>query len=283
MTRLTENDIQHIRRRMAQHDEELTRQTGRGLTELAMLAAGGDRRFLKRLHTARVGIIPLTTGQGIIGGFSDSVAAILSYIGMDCFVTDQPDAAGIAEAVERGAGQIFIADDLTCTMIDLHAHCSVENSACTGRAFAAALAARAGDLHHRSVTVLGAGVVGREGAEFLRGRGADIVLYDCDPTRTEAFRGRPHFYLAGSLDEALAASNLYLEATTAPELIGEDQVDADTIIAAPGIPCGVSPAVMERHAQQIIHDPLELGVAAMACTLQVEAALHLFDENKKIG
>lgn len=166
MTRLTENDIQHIRRRMALHDEELTSQTGYGLAGLAMLAAGGDSRFLKRLHTARVGIIPLTTGQGIIGGFSDSVEAILSYIGMDCFVTDQPDAAGIAEAVERGAGQIFIADDLICTMIDLHAHCSVENSACTGRAFAAALAARAGDLHHRSVTVLGAGVVGREGAEF---------------------------------------------------------------------------------------------------------------------
>ena len=205
MTRLTENDIQHIRRRMALHDEELTSQTGYGLAGLAMLAAGGDSRFLKRLHTARVGIIPLTTGQGIIGGFSDSVEAILSYIGMDCFVTDQPDAAGMAEAVERGAGQIFIADDLTCTMIDLHAHCSVENSACTGRAFAAALAARAGDLHHRSVTVFGAGVVGREGAEFLRGRGADIVIYDCDPARTEAFRGRSHFYLAGSLDEALAS------------------------------------------------------------------------------
>ena len=71
--------------------------------------------------------------------------------------------------------------------------------------------------------------------------------------------------------------------TTARGTIDVSDMDEETLVAAPGIPLGVTDAALARYGAHIIHDPLELGVAAMACELQVAAAGVLFDENKKIG
>lgn len=283
MTRLKEDDIAGLGRRLELHDRQLRQQTGRGLAEIAALAAGYRGNLQYRLKKVLVGIVPLTTGEGIIGGFSETVEAILSYIGMKCFVTSMPDAAGMVEAVERGAGQIFMADDLTCSMLDLQAHCSADNGVCTGRGFAAALEARAGSVRGRTVTVLGAGPVGTSAAEYFVSRGADVVIYDKMPEKCSQFVEKPHFKVAGSLGEALAASSLYFEATTARDTINLQDMSADTLVAAPGIPLGVSSDAMERFGSQVIHDPLELGVASMAFELQVKAALKGFDETRKIS
>ena len=283
MTRLREEDIAGIEARLVRHDAELRRQTGAGLRDIALCAASAPRRFARQLQGRPVAVLPVTTGQGIIGGFSESVRGILAFLGMDAFVTQRPDVAGLVEAVESGAGQVFLADDDTCTMLDFTSHATVENSAATGRGFAAALALAAGDLRGRTVTVLGAGIVGRSAAAYLRDCGADLVLYDTDETRTAPFSHRPHFAVARSLREALDASNLYFEATTARGTIDVSDMDEETLVAAPGIPLGVTDAALARYDAHIIHDPLELGVAAMACELQVAAAGVLFDENKKIG
>ena len=283
MTRLREEDIAGIEARLVRHDRELRRQTGTGLRGIALCAAGLSRGTAHMLTGRSVAVLPVTTGQGIIGGFSETVRAILSFLGMDAFVTERPDVAGLVEAVESGASQAFLADDDTCTMLDFAAHATIENSAATGRGFAAALALAAGDVRGRSVTVLGAGIVGRSAAAYLRNCGADIVLYDTDETRTAPFARRSHYAVARSLREALAASDLYFEATTARGTIDVTDMDSETLVAAPGIPLGVTEAALARYGAHIIHDPLELGVATMACELQAAASRAIFDENKKIG
>ena len=219
----------------------------------------------------------------IIGGFSDTCAAILRHIGMPAFVTSQPDAAGMVEAVERGAEEIFMADDLTCTMLDLPTHTSAENSACTGLGFAAALAARLGRLRGRRITVLGAGPVGSNAAEYFLERGAEVVIYDTDEAKTAAWRGRDRVCVARTSAEALALSNIYFEATTARDTIQDEDMDDATLVAAPGIPLGVSEAAMAHHGAQVIHDPLELGVASMAYVLQAKAIMAAAAVKKQIG
>ena len=133
------------------------------------------------------------------------------------------------------------------------------------------------------MTVLGAGPVGTSAAEYFVSRGADVVIYDKMPEKCSQFVEKPHFKVAGSLAEALAASSLYFEATTARDTITLQDMSADTLVAAPGIPLGVSSDAMERFGSQVIHDPLELGVASMAFDLQVKAALKGFDETRKIS
>ena len=283
MTRLKEDDISGIIRHLEAHDIELRRQTGRTLAEIAASLAGTSREIHERIHTTPVAVIPLTTGQGIIGGFSDTCAAILRHIGMPAFVTSQPDAAGMVEAVERGAEEIFMADDLTCTMLDLPTHTSAENSACTGLGFAAALAARLGRLRGRRITVLGAGPVGSNAAEYFLERGAEVVIYDTDEAKTAAWRGRDRVCVARTSAEALALSNIYFEARTARDTIQDEDMDDATLVAAPGIPLGVSEAAMAHHGAQVIHDPLELGVASMAYVLQAKAIMAAAAVKKQIG
>lgn len=70
MTRLVEKDIAAIRERLYDYDQVLKKKTGGGLAEIAAAAAGEKLSVLQaELKQERIGIIPLTTGMGIIGDF----------------------------------------------------------------------------------------------------------------------------------------------------------------------------------------------------------------------
>ncbi len=104
MTRLVEKDIAAIRERLYDYDQVLKKKTGGGLAEIAAAAAGEKLSVLQaELKQERIGIIPLTTGMGIIGGFSDTVQSIFAFLGIDCFVTECTDVAGMNEALAAGA------------------------------------------------------------------------------------------------------------------------------------------------------------------------------------
>ncbi len=47
------------------------------------------------------------------------------------------------------------------------------------------------------------------------------------------------------------------------QVIDADSVSAKTIVAAPGMPCGVTPQATAKLGQRLLHDPLQIGVACM--------------------
>jgi hypothetical protein len=56
-----------------------------------------------------------------------------------------------------------------------------------------------------------------------------------------------------------------VEASNAADVIHTRHVSADTRVAALGMPCGVTPHARDKLAGRILHDPLPIGVAVMAC------------------
>jgi len=275
MTRLVPQDIIDVKAQLKNHNEELLAQTGAGLLGIAAEAAGLSEAQLRQLVAeARIGVVPLTTGMGIIGGFSDTVQGILSFLGADAFVTASTDVAGFNEALAAGAKQIFMADDLTCSLIDLRTRCTADNGIATGRGFAAALALATKNISGRTVTVLGAGPVGRAAVYYFLSKGAKVMLYDKNPACLARMKDVPGVTLAESGMDALGAGKLYFEATTARNTITLADMSEETRVAAPGIPLGVSADAMNQYGHQVIQDPLELGVASMLSCLLAKAAIN---------
>jgi len=268
MTRLAKTDIDGIIPRLPDYNEELLKKLGGGLADIAAKAAGGTASALQKgIRQKKIGIVPITSGLGIIEGFSETIREIMAFLGADVFVTKESDVAGIGEAMKRGAGRLFLADDQTCSLMDLETGTIADNSVCTGRGFAAALSMKAKDLTNRRVAVLGAGPVGRGAIRALLSCGADIVVYDTNPRCLAPFHEAAGVTVAHSASEALQSCNIYFEATTSGNTIDSCDMDGDTLVAAPGVPLGVSREAVLLHEENIIHDTLEIGVASMLFSL----------------
>ena len=80
--------------------------------------------------------------------------------------------------------------------------------------------------------------------------------------------------MAADSDQALLAHHLIVEATNATEVIRARHVTANTRVAAPGMPCGITRNARENLVGRLIHDPLQIGVAVMAC----EAVRIVYEE-----
>ena len=88
MTRLKEDDIDRIPGRCAEYDARLKRMTGVSLRELACRAVGVDEALIiDVLDRVRIAAVPVTSGLGVISGFSEAVASIVSHLGFGAFVT----------------------------------------------------------------------------------------------------------------------------------------------------------------------------------------------------
>ena len=78
------------------------KKTGCSLRQLACLAMEVSEKDIQAsMGHALVGVIPMTSGGGVLKGFCRTVADIVSHIGCKAFVTRNTDASGIAEAVEK--------------------------------------------------------------------------------------------------------------------------------------------------------------------------------------
>ena len=268
MTRLAEHDICYIVERLERYDTILREKTGGGLMDIAAFAVNSAAADLQDAGAEQtIGIVPITAGQGIISGFSDAVRGILAFLGAQAFVTRTTDVAGLAEAAAHGATAVFMADDQTCSLIDLRTGRVADNSLSTGKGFAAALAMKAGSLQGKSVGLLGAGPVGYGAAQALTSHGAHVYVYDCQAEPLRKFSHMAGAEIVASAAAALAKSDYYFEATTASATIQVNDFHDTTLVAAPGVPLGVTAEAMKRYGNRVISDTLEIGVATMLAGL----------------
>ncbi|MDD4238944.1 MAG: 3-methylornithyl-N6-L-lysine dehydrogenase PylD [Desulfotomaculaceae bacterium] len=265
MTRLREEDILDISDSLKEYDQKLVNQTGKSLAEIAAHAIGSSGKRIYELHRANpVGVVPITSGEGIINGFSRSVQKIIEFMGFTSFVTGLKDVGGLAEAVEKGAKVVFLADDDHFVAINMANGKVVDNGEATGKGYAAALDLMSGGLRDKEVLLIGAGPVGAGAAAFMSAHGAKIFVYDVNREQAEnLLETVPGMQIVRDFYEALPQYKLILDATPAAEIIGKEYIGEDTMIAAPGIPLGLSQECLPLISDRLVHDALEIGVATM--------------------
>lgn len=278
MTRLKTSDICQIKSDLEQYNQALLSKTGRGLLGIACHAHGKDESQMQALIADfTILVVPVTAGEGIISDFSETVAAILRFLGFNARVSEQPDTCGVALAFESKAAALMMADDHRFVGINLNNRLVADNSQATGRVFAAALDLMARGIKGKQVLVLGCGPVGESAAMTLLSFGARVALCDIDIPRARLLKQRLLASSQGNkavkedifIEEGLDFSpySFILEATPCAETISDKLIGDHLFIAAPGVPVGVSTWGCRRLKERFLHDKLELGVADMSISL----------------
>lgn len=275
MTRLKESDIRHIPSGIEAYSRELQIKTGRTLLEIACHGCGKDEIQLKhRIPSFSIHVVPVTSGQGIISNFCETVTAILQFLGFDARVADKPDVSGIAHAFESKADAIMMADDHRFVGINLKTRSVADNSEETGRVFAAALDLLAKGIKDHDVLVMGCGPVGAAAARTLLSFNSRVALYDVLHPIARSLKERlcvlpatSRIRIEPDINRALTKYQYIIEATPAPNTIPDELISDHMVVAAPGVPLGVSIKGCQILKNRLVHDKLELGVAAMAISL----------------
>ena len=113
MTRLRTEWITYMLDGMEEYNRDLAAKTG---MDLAALMA--DTFCVSKFDLAaaqkniKVAVVPITQGEGIIGSFSESVAAIVRSMGFCADVMPNTDVDGIYDATLGGYDVLFFADDI---------------------------------------------------------------------------------------------------------------------------------------------------------------------------
>ena len=271
MTRLTTQHIESIADNLDAYHSDLKARIGITLKQLACRAAGFQENLLmETMGSNVVAIIPVSSGLGIIPGFCDAVAHIAAYLGCKTFITEKTDVAGLAEAVEKQAQVLMLADDHFFVAIHHAGHHIMDNALATAKGFVAGLAAISGcDLAGQNVLVIGCGRVGRHAACELLGMNSEVFIYDINSDSynllyqviDDEYHARIH--VEDNLSQALNAHRLIVDASPAGDIILASHITPDTYISAPGVPVGLDRAAMQKIGRRLLHDPLHIGVATM--------------------
>ena len=278
MTRLKTSDICHIPSRLGRYNQELLSKTGRGLLGIACHAHGKDEiQMQAEIAAFTIQVVPITAGEGIISEFSETVAAILRFIGFNALISEQPDTNGVALAFESRAHALMMADDHRFVGINLDTRLVADNSRETGRVFAAALDLMGEGIKETQVLVLGCGPVGESAARTLLSFGARVSLSDIERSRARLLKQKlldcPKRNNALNKNIRIEEGSDFspypfiIEATPCAHTIPDKIIGDHLVISAPGVPAGVSKLGRQRLKERYLHDKLELGVAAMAIAL----------------
>lgn len=265
MTRLRTSDIGDIGSGLARHDHYLVSVTGLSLAALGRRAAGGESA--SDATTPLFCVVPVASGQGLVPRFTETVRDILVHIGFEAVVSPQHDEQGLAYARRIGAGVTLWADDTRFVAETGGGH-GIDNTEATARAYVTGLELMANGLSDKPVLLLGCGRLGSAMADGLRERGARLTVHDPVVSRAQMLAARTGAVLASSPEQALLAHDLIVDATNAAAVIRSQHVSSRTLVSAPGMPCGVTPAAAGLLSDRLLHDPLQLGVATMAFMAQ---------------
>ncbi|KUO51751.1 MAG: hypothetical protein APF76_15335 [Desulfitibacter sp. BRH_c19] len=262
MTRLTEVDLKDLNQQIRAYDRRLLENCGVNLAEIAVSAAGITiKDFKEAISNSKVAVVPITSGQGIIGNFSQSIQSFINYLGFHVFVTNNYDVSGIAEAINRDADIIFMADDNQFIAINLASRKVVDNGEATGKGFVKALSLLSNGLKNCEVLVVGAGIVGSHCIDYLLNMEAKVAVCDIDKDKLSSLN--PSIIIEESLSEAIPKYKYIIDASPEKAFMTLNNLHQEAKISAPGMPLGVSDEAYEVFKNRIIHDPLQIGVVTM--------------------
>lgn len=273
MTRLTDDDVRGISESLESVSQMLVRCSNMTTKEMACDAVAITPDSID-LQDYNVGVVPITSGMGVITRFSESVADICRALGMDAFVTSGCDVTGLAEALAKDANIVFLADDYEFIAYNTKARKYSNNSFCTAAGYVAALNGASKGLMGKTVLVLGAGRVGSRAAGLLLARGANVVVADIDREKADKVaRSNPGITVADNIELAISSHDVIFNAS--PAHIDSRNIRKGAIISSPGVPHTFDDEAYSKAT--IIHDPLDIGVSVMA----VQSASFSCPDKKK--
>lgn len=263
MTRLTPRMISDMKARLRALDVQLVSSVGVGLRGLAWRSVGLDLNISFE-RAPLVTVVPVSSGEGRIDGFAESLSEIASYLKLRARISSFTDVAGIRDAYEARSDIIMMADDEAFIAFDTNERKLADNSFCTANAYVTALEMAAGTLAGKKVLVVGAGRVGKLGIGMLLNRGANVIVVENDPVayRWAARERKLETYLM--VEEGLRHTDIVLNAS--PVSIPGDLVKIGTVLANPGVPFEPDDECL-RRCRAIVHDPIAIGASAMIAQL----------------
>jgi pyrrolysine biosynthesis protein PylD len=259
MTRLTTELINEVSSSLDERDRDLVDKIGVTLKGLAMKAVCPSMRDLDLSHL-RAAAIPMASGKGIIPTFSHSVCAIAQHMGLDCFVTNNSDVAGMAEAISAGVDILFMADDKEFIALNTRNGKYASNTNSTALGYCSVIEAALGGLSGKEVLVIGAGHVGSVAIRHMMSRGAIVKLLEADSEK--ASRAVREFGVTLVTDPRSGIAEAQAILNAAPVTIPGSWIKEGAVVSTPGVPYGFD-AEGERRARMIVHDPLQIGVSVM--------------------
>jgi pyrrolysine biosynthesis protein PylD len=241
------------------------RKTGCSLKQIAIQTAGISEKAFENALTLNVAaVVPITCGQGMIEGFAEAVRAILHHLGARTVQPEGADIAGIAQAVEKGATVIFCSDDERFVAIHLPLRRVVDNTEATAKGYVTALELMSGSLSGLQVLVIGgAGQLGWKAVTLLEIKGARVAAFDVNQGKLKELTKGRKTEVKTNFEEALRQHSIFFDASPASNIIRPEHIQPETLIAAPGIPLGCTMEAYDLVKDRLIHDPLQIGVAAM--------------------
>ncbi len=261
MTRLTDEWMAELITELPKYQQRFYKQTGLDFAAASALCAGISKDSLPaaaKAHT--VAAIPVSAGQGEIGGFAAAAAAIADAAGFCAFTTDAPDVDGIYEAHMRGADILLMADDARYIALRTDRRIIADNDHATALGYTRLLEHVAGGLTDKYVLVLGCGIIGRLAGEYLLALGAHTVYYDSDAARLADMAAR---YPVERDISCTRRYELIFDATNTGGWLTADMLSDTAYVAAPGVPCSLTADAMARHGERVLHDKLHIGTLAM--------------------
>ncbi len=264
MTRLLCGHIEHIGTVWPQYEADFRHCCGQDLWQVALATVGlkGD------IRRPLVGALSIAYGEGIIGGFAQSLQSISEYLGFPAILASDKNFPGWAELMAQGAEIILCSDDTFYGAFNLKNGKVGENSEATGLGYAQMLLVMAAERSaNELIHVIGAGPVGQAGARHFKERGHQVIIHDLEDAKAAKLAqtlgakvGSPE-----ELREAQKKGGLFFQAAPDPKALDWSLLSPQTSkVAHPAVPLGLS--VQEQKgpwAQSLWHDPLELGTAVM--------------------
>jgi pyrrolysine biosynthesis protein PylD len=253
---------------MDEYNRGLKEKTGFDLAGLVKSTYGiSDEAYDKFAKSLLVAAVPVTQGEGIIGSFSDAVAAIIKSMGFNAFVTEETDVDGIYSAVLRDAGVIFMADDDRYLAFSRDNGSFGDNNYSTALGYIMVLRAmmkKAGfDISKEKILVLGYGLVGEEAVDILEKHDIDFDIYDRDEKAVESFRSLelPSHVLES--EEEIRNYSFILDFTNEGGWLRDELLRENVLYASPGVPLSLDEKAEARLQNTAVYDNLEIGTAMM--------------------
>ena len=262
MTRLKSEWIKDLDKTASEWNLSLKEIAGVGYIELAAYISGNSvEKILQAAEEYKVAVIPITSGDGIINTFSESVAAIVSSMGFDAFVTEKTDVDGIHEAYMNDADIMFMADDTRYIAISARNGMACDNNIATAYGFSEILCRMAGEIKNKNVAVLGYGIIGELMAEYLADKGATIYIYEKKHELRQKAENSGYFWIEDA--EKLKSCDYIADATCTGNWLSKNMLSENAVIAAPGIPFSLDSESADEMKGRYVHDLLEIGTAVM--------------------
>ncbi|MCQ6963819.1 3-methylornithyl-N6-L-lysine dehydrogenase PylD [Methanolobus chelungpuianus] len=254
MALLTPQDLENLSVQLEENDATIKKVTGLDVRGIC------GELYGTKPDSQKIGIIPISSGEGIIGNFASSLLFIAQYFGLNGFITEHPDITGYYEAVSQGADIILMADDHMFVAHNLRNGRIASNHVATGVIYAE-IASRFREATSKDILVIGLGRVGYAGAAHLVRKGFNV--YACDPNRAFLEKAVQELGISPYCREDRKRFSMVFEATPNPDTISEGMIEERCLVSTPGIPCGLPPEIGRKYRVDLVMEPLVIGVASM--------------------